>query len=71
LGFGGIGGAAITTANVTVVTGPAGHRAVYFGSRLAYVISNPNDAFLRDLRGNAMADVAEAKGRYERRDTVS
>lgn len=62
LGFGGLGGAAITTAQTTVVTlsGPAA-AAVYFGTRLAYVVDTPNERFAADLRDRRMAPRAEAE----------
>lgn len=65
LGFGGIGGAAMTSANVVVVTGPGGHRSVYFGGRLAYLIRRPNRQFFEDVSKHSMADVAGASKRYE------
>lgn len=49
LGFGGIGGAAVTTAQTTVIIGPAGDAAVYFGKRIAYYIESPNSEFYKDL----------------------
>ena len=56
LGFGGVGGQAITTAQTTVVVcQPAA--AVYFGRRLAYVIKNINSRFMSDVAAWNMADV--------------
>lgn len=55
LGFGGIGGAAVTTAQTTVIIGPAGDAAVYFGKRIAYYIEVPNAKFWEDLRSHSMA----------------
>lgn len=63
LGFGGLGGAAMTSAQTTVVSmhsPPAA--AVYFGSRLAYCLDAPNDRFASDLRDRRMVSCAEAAG---------
>lgn len=67
LGFGGIGGAAMTTANVFVL----GHkysnaRLVYFGPNFAYKILNPNEQFTQDVLNRHMVDVCSAKKRYEK-----
>lgn len=60
LGFGGIGGQAITSAYTTVVmdtyTGWAG---VFFGEGLAYKIKNPNQKFYEDIRNGNMAEVSK------------
>lgn len=50
LGFGGIGGQAITSSQTTVVRGPPGDCAVYFGVRLAYYIERPSDHFWECVR---------------------
>lgn len=64
LGFGGIGGAAMTTADVVLVrTYPS--TAIYFGGRLAYVIQNPNKTFWEDVAARQMCNVSSAKKRYE------
>ncbi|SDK39124.1 hypothetical protein [Bradyrhizobium ottawaense] len=56
LGFGGIGGQAMTSAQTTVVMcSPSA--AVYFGRRLAYVIKTVNGKFMADLASHAMSDV--------------
>lgn len=56
LGFGGIGGQAITTAYTTVVidkyTSICG---VFFGERLAYIVTNPNQLFMEDCIQHNMA----------------
>ena len=65
LGFGGMGGQAMTNAMTYVVIpdysdGPA---YVYFGGRFAYEVKNFNENFKKDVRNNRMASVAE-RGRY-------
>ena len=68
LGFGGIGGQAITSAYTTVIEELTfGIWGVFFGNRLADVIESPNDSFLEDLRRGNMSDYAMA-GKYRRKD---
>ena len=68
LGFGGIGGQAMTSAYTTVVSdNEAGWHSVFFGDRLAYLIYNPNDIFFDDLRKHQMKPVYAAS--IYRRDT--
>ena len=68
LGFGGIGGQAMTTAYTTVVCEEyAGYYGVFFHERLAYIIKNPNDKFFDDLHKMKMSDVAHS-GSYRRRE---
>ena len=70
LGFGGIGGQAFTTAYTTVIEGPAGHRAVYWQGRLAYVIDVAKVSkmqaatFNADLALGNTVNVVEAVSRY-------
>jgi len=64
LGFGGIGGAAMTTA-YTIVLECGRQRAVYFGGRFAYLVDQPNQAMLDDITKQQMAKVGESK-KYER-----
>ena len=67
LGFGGIGGQAITSAYVCVIeSGLIGQFAVYFGGRLAYVIERPNAAFMEDVARQRMVDAKLGKVTYER-----
>lgn len=54
LGFGGIGGSAMTTA-YTVVVLRYPQACVYFGGRLAYKIAKPNQIFYEDLRNFNMS----------------
>jgi hypothetical protein len=67
LGFGGIGGQAITSAYVCVIeSNLIGQHAVYFGGRLAYVIERPNSQFFADIAGHRMVDARLGKEHYER-----
>jgi hypothetical protein len=67
LGFGGIGGQAITSAYVVVLESEQGAGfCVYFGSRFAYRIKKPTEEFFDDLNNRRMADVSKAHGRYEK-----
>lgn len=68
LGFGGIGGQAMTSAYTTVVTDIYyGWYGVFFNEGLAYLVTNPSDAFFEDLRKGEMASVAKSR-RYNRRE---
>jgi hypothetical protein len=67
LGFGGIGGQAITSAYVCVIeSNLVGGYAVYFNARLAYVINRPNEKFMADIAGHRMVDANLGKNTYER-----
>ena len=67
LGFGGIGGQAITSAYVCVIeSNLVGSYAVYFGGRLAYVIDRPNEKFIEDISKQRMVDAKLGKATYER-----
>jgi hypothetical protein len=67
LGFGGIGGQAITSAYVCIIESSlVGQFAVYFGGRLAYVIERPNPQFFTDISGQRMVDARLGKDTYER-----
>ena len=59
MGFSGVGGAAITSA-YTVVLCCFKQYAVYFGSRYAYCVSNPNEKFFEDLVTFGMQSVKTA-----------
>jgi hypothetical protein len=66
LGFGGIGGQAITSAYVSVIESNLGSGfAVYFGGRLAYVISRANSQFMEDVARHRMVDARLGKTTYE------
>jgi hypothetical protein len=67
LGFGGIGGQAITSAYVCIIeSNLVGGYAVYFGGRLAYVIDRPNEKFIEDIERHRMVDAKLGKATYER-----
>jgi hypothetical protein len=67
LGFGGIGGQAITSAYVCIIeSNLVGGYAVYFGGRLAYVINRPNEKFIEDIERHRMVDAKLGKVTYER-----
>jgi hypothetical protein len=67
LGFGGIGGQAITSAYVCIIeSNLVGGYAVYFGGRLAYVINRPNEKFIEDIERHRMVDANLGKATYER-----
>jgi hypothetical protein len=67
LGFGGIGGQAITSAYVCIIeSNLLGQFAVYFGGRFAYVIERPNDKFWEDRSSQRMVDARLGKTAYER-----
>lgn len=60
LGFGGIGGCAMTSAYTTVVLDNyTGWCGVFFGEVLAYKIKNPNQKFYEDMRNGQMVEVAK------------
>lgn len=68
LGFGGIGGQAITTAYTTVIIeSNNNYCGVFFNERLAYVIKNPNSMFWEDIQKHKMSDVAHS-GKYKRKE---
>jgi len=67
LGFGGVGGQAITPAYTVVLesTHMMGY-CVYFNGRFAYRIEKPNDHFFGDIIHQQMREVAGAIIHYER-----
>ena len=68
LGFGGIGGQAMTTAYTVVVNDyNDGYCSVFFGDQLAYLIKNPNQLFYEDMKKCSMKPVYKA-GAYRRDD---
>lgn len=68
LGFGGIGGQAITSAYTTVVQEIySGWFGVFFGEKLAYKIKDPNKKFYEDFCKLQMKPVCE-KCAYVRKD---
>lgn len=68
LGFGGIGGSAMT-AETTFVLIPCYREVAYvfFGANFAYKIDGYNDLFKEDLRKHRMASVRES-GKYKRKE---
>lgn len=67
LGFGGLGGQAMTSDYVVILESEQAGYCVYFGGRFAYRIAKPNEQFLEDVIINRrMADVSVAKTRYEK-----
>lgn len=69
LGFGGIGGAAMTPAYTVVVRSPDGTFAVYWAGRFAYLVpakasDQARDAFQADLAKRYTVSVSEAASRY-------
>ena len=65
LGFGGVGGQAMTTAYTIVIQSEQGFGCcVYFNGRLAYRVEKPNVEFFEDMHKSRMADVTMAKIRY-------
>jgi hypothetical protein len=60
LGFGGIGGAAMTTAYTIIVQNDQTDQyAVYFGGRHAYSVDRPNGKFFDDVTSQRMKSVSE------------
>lgn len=55
LGFGGIGGAAMTTAFTSVIQADENTFAVYFHERFAYEVLNPTDQFFKDVENKRVA----------------
>ena len=77
LGFGGIGGSAMTWAYTTVIWGEfpvdAGSEVynvwgVYFNGRPCYAVINPDEEFFEDLYNHDMASHAEAVKRYKSKE---
>lgn len=67
LGFGGLGGNAITTAYTVVLESEHGAGfCVYFGGRFAYRIERPSEKFFEDIVSRQMCEVKTAKKIYER-----
>jgi len=63
LGFGGMGGAAMTKAYTTVII-CRDNAAVFFAGRHCYSVDGINDAFKEDLKNKHMRSLKEADGRY-------
>ena len=66
LGFGGVGGQAMTTAYTSVFYDQGQNYAVvFFDGRLAYIVNEPTDLFWEHLKGRRMLPVEEAKIEYD------
>ena len=66
LGFGGVGGQAITAAYTIVIESGHGYGyCVYFSGRFAYRIEKPNSAFHGEMLEKRMNEVNGAKRKYE------
>lgn len=63
LGFGGIGGSAMTTAYTTVVISGE-NAAVFFNGRHCYSVEKINAAFSEDLKSRRMEDLKDATEKY-------
>jgi|SRR6478752_182152 len=63
LGFGGMGGAAMTKAYTTVII-CRDNAAVFFAGRHCYSVDNINEAFKEDLKKKSMRSLREAESRY-------
>lgn len=63
LGFGGMGGAAMTTAYTTVIICRK-NAAVFFDGRHCYSVDDINDAFQQDVDKRHMRSLSEAEKRY-------
>ena len=66
LGFGGVGGQAITDSYTVVIESlQILGFCVYFGGRFAYRIDKPNSQFWTDIQMQSLSGVDGAKKRYE------
>ena len=65
LGFGGVGGQAMTSA-YTVIVESGGEYCVYFGGRFAYLVTKPNEQFRKDIAEQRLCEVSKAHSRYAR-----
>ena len=67
LGFGGIGGQALTGAYTVIIDNLyTAEYSVYFGGRFAYKVDNPNKTFFEDIANQDMSQVLGHKKRYAR-----
>ena len=65
LGFGGIGGAAMSEAYTTVFSDVLQDvHVVFFGNKPAYIVEKPTDRFFEDLKNRNMASVSDSKTIY-------
>lgn len=61
LGFGGIGGAAISSAYTIIIWNGLSDYVVYFNGRPAYRVNDPNRKFFEDIAARNMVEVRKAK----------
>lgn len=62
LGFGGIGGQAISEAYTTVFGDALKNvYVIFFGNELAYIVENPTEKFFADLKFRMLASVDKSK----------
>jgi len=66
LGFGGVGGQALTSAQTTIFTDDF-HAVVFIGGAFAYSVKEPVKQFWLDVSNHRIADVATAS-RYQKKD---
>lgn len=64
LGFGGIGGSALTTAFTTIVEDYSGKYYVFFNGHFAYAVENPTTSFFYDKENHRMCDCETAQKIY-------
>jgi hypothetical protein len=69
LGFGGIGGQAITSA-YTIILECNSEYAVYFAGQHAYTVQQPTDKFFRDLDKRCMLEVSRRAAYFQQKDKV-
>lgn len=65
-GFPGMGGAAMTTAEVVVADAKEAGVCVYVGSRLCYLIQKPTEEFYADLSDCRLSSASRYQGQYDR-----
>lgn len=69
LGFGGMGGQAITTALTTIIGDNQNNVwGVFYDERLAYIVTDPTPEFWEDVRNWNIASVRNAHTRYVREE---
>lgn len=65
LGFGGVGGQALTTAYTTIIYHIETQvYIVFFDKEVAYTIQYPNEQFFNDMQNRKLVDVQQYKSRY-------
>lgn len=64
LGFGGMGGDALTTELTTVIKTADNRWYVFFGGGFAYCVKDPTPEFYEDINNHKMASCNDAQNRY-------